>query len=291
MFIRKSYRKSSKEVKWDIVIKPKTNFILVPLRELLHFYELILLFVRRDLVTNYIQTILGPLWLVLQPLGTALVYTVVFSIILRVATDDIPQFLFFMSGSVLWMYFSTCFMNVSRVMIANSHIFQKIYFPRLVIPISIVLSSLIILVINVIIIFGAIWIYSFYGYVIVINWKIIFLPLVILQIILLGLGCGLIVTSLVIKYRDLNHLMNFLIQLWMFATPVFYPISIVPEKIRFVTSINPMTSVIELFRLGLFNKSSITMTEVFLSWGLTLFLLFSGLLLFSRAEQSFVDVA
>ncbi len=293
MLRKKSYRKNSKskEDKWDVVIGPKINFVFVPLKELLRCYELILLFVRRDLVTNYVQTILGPLWLIFQPLGTALVYTVVFSVILRVPTDEIPHFLFFMSGSVLWIYFSTCFMNISRVMIANSHIFQKIYFPRLVIPVSIVISSLVMLLVNIMIIFGAIWIYSLNGYSIVLNWKLILLPLVIAQVILLGLGCGLIVASFIIKYRDLNHLMTFIIQLWMFASPVFYPISIIPEKFRFFFSINPMISIIELFRLGIFNKSSITLLEIFLSWGITLFFLVSGLFLFSRAEHSFVDVA
>ena len=265
MLKKKSYSKSSKsktkEDKWDVVIGPKINFVFVPIKELLRCYELILLFVRRDLVTNYVQTILGPLWLIFQPLGTALVYTVVFSVILRVPTDDIPHFSFY-EWKCLWIYFSTCFMAVSKVMIANSHIFQKIYFPRLVIPVSIVISSLVMLLVNIIIIFGAIWIYSLYGYSIVMNWKLILLPLVILQVILLGLGCGLIVASFIIKYRDLNHLMTFIIQLWMFTTPVFYPMSMVPERFRVFYSMNPMNSIIELFRLGLFNKSSITIPEI-----------------------------
>ena len=239
--------------KWDLVITPKRGWFDIPLRDLWRYRDLIALFVRRDLIANYKQTILGPVWFIVQPLFSAIVYTVIFSKVARIPTDGLPPFLFYMSGSVVWGYFSTCFQSTSNTLTANAGIFGKVYFPRLAIPLSTVISSLGKFILNFTLFMGFVLYFLWMTAVpIQITWYAFFLPLLVSQMALLGLGCGIFISAFASKYRDMNHLMGFGVQLWMYATPVVYPVSQVPEVWRFLYMLNPMASVVETLSSGVF---------------------------------------
>ena len=278
------------EQDWDLVIGPKRGWFDIPLRDLWRYRDLIMLFVRRDFVTNYKQTILGPLWFIIQPLFSATVYTVIFSKVARIPTDGLPPFLFYMGGSVVWGYFAACFQGTSNTLTANAGIFGKVYFPRLAIPLSTVISSLGKFILNFILFMGFLLYFLWMTDAPVrITWYAFFLPLFLLQMALLGLGCGILVSALASKYRDLTHLMGFGVQLWMYATPVVYPISQVPTEWRSLYMLNPMASVVELFRLAFLGQSSLILEEIALSCFATIGILFLGLIIFNRIERTFMD--
>ena len=276
--------------KWDMVIGPKRGWFDIPLRDLWRYRDLISLFVRRDFVANYKQTILGPIWFIIQPLFSAIVYTVIFSKVARIPTDGLPPFLFYMSGSVVWGYFSTCFQSTSNTLADNAGIFGKVYFPRLAIPLSTVISSLGKFILNFTLFMGFVLYFLWMTAApIQITWYAFLLPLLVLQMALLGLGCGVFISALASKYRDVNYLMGFGVQLWMYATPVVYPVSQVPDKWRFFYMLNPMAPVVELFRLAFLGQSSVLLSEIAMSWVVSLVLLFIGLLVFNRVERTFLD--
>ena len=226
---------------WDLIITPRKKWYDLQLRDVWHYRDLIALFVRRDFVSRYKQTILGPLWLIIQPILNSLVFTVIFGNIARLPTDGLPQLLFYMSGTVLWHYFSNCLTGTSQTFISNAHLFGKVYFPRLVTPISIVISNLITLAIQFSL-FMFFWLlYYFNGSQIYLTTWAFALPLLILLMAGLGLGFGIIVSSLTTKYRDLTYLVGFGVSLWMYASPIIYPVSTIPEKWRWVAAINPIT--------------------------------------------------
>jgi len=274
---------------WTIIIRPRSHWFDVSLAELWQYRDLIRLLVRRDFVAQYKQTILGPSWFLIQPLLTTLVFTVVFGRIANIPTDGIPDFLFYLSGTVCWGYFSTSLILNADTFVANAGVFGKVYFPRLVVPLSVVISGLFKFLIQ----FGLFLIFFLYfflkGSSVGLSIWAIALPLLVLQMSLLGVGCGILVSSLTTKYQDLRHLVNFGVQLWMYFTPVVYPLSAVPESMRVVLSLNPMVAVVEGFRLGFVGVSALNGKYVVISWGVTLAILLIGLARFNSVEKTFTD--
>jgi lipopolysaccharide transport system permease protein len=274
---------------WTTVIRPRNPWFHLNLAEIWRYRDLILLFVHRDFVARYKQTILGPLWFFLQPLLTASVLTVVFGRIARIPTDGVPPFLFYFSGTVCWTYFSMVLTETCYSFTGNAAIFGKVYFPRLVIPLSIAISNILKFFIQLIVFLGFLIYYWFQGTPIAPSAWVLALPLLVLEMGLLGVACGIIVSSLTTKYRDLALLVTFGVQLWMFATPVVYPLSQVPLRYRGYFAANPMTPVVESFRAAFLGTKSVPPEYVIMGWLIILGLLFVGLVLFSRAEKSFMD--
>ena len=274
---------------WTKIIRPKRSLLDLRLRELWRARDLIMLFVWRDFVSVYKQTILGPLWYFIQPVLTTIVFTVIFGNIAKLSTDGLPPFLFYMAGNTVWSYFNACIMSTSNTFTANAGIFGKVYFPRLSIPISVVLSNLISFAIRLAM-FLLFWAYFMLsGSGIHPNRWILSLPLLVLIMALLGLGVGIIVSSLTTKYRDLQQLVGFGVQLLMYATPVIYPLSTIQGGWRWVILANPMTPVVEVFRLAFLGVSAIDPLSLLYSAGFAVVVFLSGLLIFNRVESTFVD--
>jgi lipopolysaccharide transport system permease protein len=274
---------------WTNILGPKRKLFDVNLKEIWYYKDLILLLVKRDFVAYYKQTILGPLWFLIQPIFTTIVFTVIFGKIAKIPTDGIPQQLFYMSGIVCWNYFSECLNKTSNTFVSNASIFGKVYFPRLVIPISIVITNLLTFLIQFLLFFSFFLYFYYKGAPISLSYAFLFLPLLVLQIALLGLGMGIIVSSLTTRYRDLSFAVVFGVQLWMYATPVVYPLSVVPEKYKWLFILNPMTTIIESFRYAFLGISSVNSTMIMMSWSITLFILIIGVILFNKVEKSFMD--
>ena len=250
---------------------------------------MIQLFVRRDFVAQYKQTILGPLWFILQPLFTTLVFTIIFGKIAKIPTDGLPQFLFYFAGTICWGYFAECLNQTSQTFLANAGIFGKVYFPRLTVPISKVISYIFKFFIQFAMFLIFLVYYYWQGAPVHPNLGVLALPLIVIQMAFLGIGCGLIVSSLTTKYRDLGLVVSFGVQLWMFATPVVYPLSQIPEKYRIYFALNPMTSVVEGFRAAFLGAGSLSAPYYLLGVLITLAICFVGIVLFNRIEKTFVD--
>ena len=274
---------------WTKTIRPASGWFEFRLTELWAYRDLILLFVRRDFVAIYKQTILGPLWYLIQPILTTIVFTVIFGKVAKIPTDGLPPIMFYLSGVVVWRYFADCLQKTSNTFVGNANIFGKVYFPRLAVPVSIVISNLISLGIQLLLLAGF-WLYFYrQGADFEVQAMVFLLPLLILQMAALGLGCGIIVSSLTTKYRDLTQLVGFGVQLWMYATPVVYPMSIIPAKYQWLMALNPMASVVELFRYACLGVGTISYVQIAMSLVMTALLLLAGILLFSRVEKSFMD--
>ena len=274
---------------WDLVIEPPRGWFALHLRDVWRYRDLTGLFVRRDFVATYKQTILGPLWHILQPLLTTLMFTVVFGRIAGLPTDGVPQFLFYMAGTTVWNYFAKCMSSTSGTFIANAGIFGKVYFPRLVVPLSVVASQLIAFAIQFVFFlffFGWFWAQ---GAPLRPNWTMALLPVLLALMAGLGLGFGIIVSSLTTKYRDLQVLVSFGVQLWMYATPVIYPLSSMSEKYRWLIVANPMSAIVEAFRYGFFGRGVFSWTYLGYSAAFTLGLLLAGMAIFNRVERTFMD--
>lgn len=271
------------------VIKPNTGWFDVNISELWHYRDLIGLFVWRDFVSIYKQTILGPLWFVIQPLLTTVVFTIIFGNIAKLPTDGLPPFLFYLSGVIAWRYFADCLNNTSNTFVSNAHIFGKVYFPRLTVPVSVVISNLISFGIQFLLFLGYFLFYWQSSSVIRPQPVLLLLPVLIIQMAALGLGFGIIVSSMTTRYRDLTHLVGFGVQLWMYATPVVYPASSLPDKWRFLLLLNPMAPVIEGFRYAFLGSGSINIHSWLISLAITTCILFIGVILFSRVEKTFMD--
>jgi len=275
-----------------IIIEPNRSLFRFPWRELLHYRDLLFLLVRRDFIAKYKQTVLGPLWFIIQPLMTTIVFTVVFGKIAQIPTDKLPPLLFYLCGMLPWSYFSKCLNGTAGTFINNAHLFGKVYFPRLVVPLSVVISSLLMFAIQLGT-FLVFWIYFKWftaaGDLITPGWAIIVLPLFLIQSAALGLGVGLWMTALSAKYRDFSYLGDFLTQLWLYATPVVYPLSAVPERWRWVSAINPMSAIVEIFRYAFLGAGTVNGTYIGISAGMTLIMLISGLLIFNKVERTFID--
>jgi lipopolysaccharide transport system permease protein len=274
---------------WTTVIRPWNPWFKLDLLGIWHYRDLIWLFVRRDFVAKYKQTILGPLWFIIQPLTTTLVFTIVFGKIAKIPTEGVPSFLFFLAGNIVWGYFSGCLTDTSTTFTTNAGLFGKVYFPRLTVPTSIVISKIAQFAIQFSV-FIAFYAYFFSaGSAIVPNLWALALPLLLVQMALLGLGTGILISSLTTKYRDLSFAVSFGVQLWMYATPIVYPLSQIPERFHTLFSLNPMTAIVETFRYGFFGKSAITALDMGISWAITLCILMVGVVLFNRVEKIFMD--
>ncbi len=274
---------------WTTVIRPQSGWFDVNFAELWNYRDLIALFVRRDFVATYKQTILGPLWFLIQPLFTTVVFTVVFGNIARIPTDGLPPMLFYMAGTVAWNYFAACLNSTSNTFVANANIFGKVYFPRLTVPVSVVIVNLLTFTIQLSLFLGFFFYFSLRGTHLQPSLWILATPLLVVQMGILGLGMGLIVSSLTTKYRDLSFAVGFGTQLWMYATPIVYPMSQIPERWQWLYALNPMASIVETFRFAFLGAGSVNLQHLAISAGMTLLIFFAGIVLFSRIEKTFMD--
>ena len=275
---------------WDLVISPNSKVFQLNLKEVWKYRDLLMLFVKRDFVAQYKQTILGPLWHFIQPIFTTLVFLLIFGKIANIPTDGISPVLFFMSGITIWNYFSSCLTATSTTFVANAGIFAKVYFPRLVIPLSTVISNMIKFGIQFLLLMVVMGCYAFKGNSYSISTAILLIPLLVLLMALLGLGLGIIISSLTTKYRDFTILIGFAVQLLMYATPVAYPLSFLKDK-SYASWIewNPLSPIVEGFRYALFHSGSFQLHDLFYSTIVIVFLLVLGLLMFSKVERTFMD--
>ena len=274
---------------WDLIITPHKKWYDLQLGDLWRYRDLIALFVRRDFVSRFKQTILGPLWYIIQPLFTSIVFTVIFGQIAKLPTDGLPQILFYMSGTVLWHYFSGCLNGTANTFVSNAGIFGKVYFPRLVTPISLVISNLISFAIQFLFFLGFLVYFVLNGAEVRLTSWALTLPLMVIIMAGLGLGVGIIVSSVTTKYRDLSYLVGFGVSLWMYATPVIYPVSTIPERWRWLADVNPMTPIIETFRAGFLGAGDGSWRGLAYSAGFMLVILFIGIVIFNRVEKTFID--
>lgn len=274
---------------WTIVIKPKSGLLNLNLKDLWKFRDLIKMFIRRDFVTFYKQTILGPLWFVIQPLFTAGMFTFIFGKVANITTDSIPHMLFYMAGVVNWTYFSDCLTKTSDTFIENAGVFGKVYFPRLTVPVSVVFSNMIRYFIQFSIFLIVYFIYMNNGVELNPNWMVLLTPVLLVYLALMSLGFGIWISSLTTKYRDLRFAFPFFVQLWMYASPVVYPLSLIPEQYKIIIALNPIVPVIEIFRMAYFGVGTVNPQLIFMSLGLTAFILVTGIILFNRIEKTFMD--
>lgn len=275
---------------WTLIIRPHQKLWSVDFGEIWRYRDLISLFVKRNILVQYKQTILGPLWYIIQPVLTVIMNMVVFGGIAKMSTDGVPQPLFYMAGNICWFYFSDCLNQTSSTFIANQGIFGKVYFPRLVVPISTVISNLVRFGIQVCL-FVCLYLYFFFaGSDLHPNWHIALIPLFIFMFAGLGLGFGILISSMTTKYRDLTILFTFVVQLWMYGTPIVYPLSMVPEgKLRTLIMINPMTPLIEAFKEATIGQGYFSWLALAYSFVFMCVLLVIGIVVFNRVQRSFMD--
>jgi len=271
-------------------IKANQSWIRIDWLEIWEYRELLWNLVCRDFVTVYKQTILGPVWFIFQPLATTITFTVIFGNLAKMPTDNLPPFLFYMCGTVLWTYFQACMDTVSGSLVTNSGIFGKVYFPRIIPPIAVVINNLARLAINLML-FLAFWFYFifFRQTTIAPNMMMLAFPLMVIQCAGLGLGIGLWLSSLTVKYRDITFILPFFAQLWMYATPVVYPASMIPERFSWWLSLNPMASVIELNRYAFLGQGSLRLEAIAANFVIMLVILFTGIMQYNRVQRTFID--
>ena len=276
----------------EFIIQPTRTWFRIPWREILQYRDLLFLLVRRDFVAKYKQTVLGPAWFVIQPLITSLMFTVIFGMVAKIRTDGLPLLLFYLCGMLAWQYFAQCMQGTSMTFVANAGLFGKVYFPRLVVPLSVIISNLVAFAIQLVT-FLCFWLfYKFFtatGGLFGITPWILALPLLLLQTAAIGLGVGLWMSALTAKYRDFVHISAFLNQLWLYATPVVYPMSEVSEKWRWIFAMNPMSGIVETYRYAFLGAGTVSPMYLGISVVTTVILLVSGLLVFSRTERAFID--
>ena len=275
------------EENWSI--EPQRSLFDLRLGELWKYRDLVMLFVRRDFVSVYKQTILGPLWYLIQPLLTALIFTFIFGNVAKLPTDGLPQFLFYMSGTVIWTYFASCLTKTSETFVNNANLFGKVYFPRLAVPVSILISNLITFTIQFVFFLAFMLFFALNGSALSPNLWILLTPVLILMMAGLGLGFGIIISSLTTKYRDLRFLVTFGVQLLMYATPVIYPVSSIPERFQWIILANPMTSIVEAFRYAFLGAGSVNRMQLLYSFGFMAVIVVIGITIFNRVEQTFMD--
>lgn len=278
-----------KEESWDMIIRPRRRLFDLKLGELWRARQLVVMFTWRDFVSVYKQTILGPLWYLIQPLLTTITFTFLFGNVAKLPTDGLPQFLFYMSGTVIWTYFATCLTKTSTTFVDNAHLFGKVYFSRLAVPISILLSNLITFLIQFALFLLFMGYFAIRGSAIHPNWWIVLTPVLLLLMAGLGLGFGLIISSMTTKYRDLRFLVSFGVTLLMYATPVIYPTSSMSPKLQTIIQLNPMTSIVEAFRYAYLGAGTVDAGKLLYSAGFTLVIVVIGIIIFNRVESTFMD--
>lgn len=271
-------------------ISSKHKFFDLKLKEVWRYRDLIWLFTKRSFVVKYKQTVLGPAWLFINPFITSLIYTFVFGGIAGMSTDDVPQLLFYLAGNAIWVFFSTCLTANATTFTANANVFGKVYFPRLTMPISNVLSAAIQFGIQMILVIGFLIYYVIIGAVSP-NWTAwIFIPVILIHLGIMGMGFGLIISSLTTKYRDLSILVTFGVQLWMYATPVVYPLSQLDDGIlKTILMINPVTAPVEMFRYAVLGQGTIDPLYFAISWIFAIVVLVFGIMIFNKVERTFMD--
>lgn len=278
---------------WDFTIERRSSLFSLKLDELWHYRDLLLMYVKRDFVTYYKQTILGPLWFFIQPAITTIMFMLVFGKIAGISTDGLPQPLFYMAGLLCWNYFADCLNRCSTTFTTNQNVFGKVYFPRLVVPLSIVISNLVKMGVQAFL-FAAIYVYYIcIGYPCAINEYALLLPLLILMLAGLGLGFGLIITSITTKYRDMTYLITFGVQLWMYITPVIYPLSTMQAShpdYMWLLQANPITNIIETFKFAFLGSGVFSPGAFLYSLLFTIVVMLIGVLTFNKVERNFIDV-
>lgn len=277
------------ENEWTTVIESRTKFFQLNIGEVIRYRDLIKMFVKRAFTLSYKQTILGPVWLLIKPVFAALMYTLVFSNIAHISTDGAPAMLFYMMGNAMWTYFASCLGSNAGTFTENAGIFGKVYFPRLVTPISNVFVNLLNFGISmtITIIIGAVYMYR--GENVNPNLALFLVPLLVEELGMLGMGCGIIVSSMTTKYRDLSVLVGFGMQLWMYATPVVYPVSQIPEKYQSFMMINPVAPIMETFRYAFLGTGHIPILWLCISIAVTGVIFLFGILIFNQVERTFMD--
>jgi lipopolysaccharide transport system permease protein len=276
---------------WSLIIKPKTSWFDFHLQDLWRYRDLLFMFVKRDFVSMYKQTILGPIWFLIQPLLTTIMFIVVFDRVAKIPTDGAPPALFYLSGLVIWNYFAACLNKTATTFTDNAGIFGKVYFPRLIVPLSNVISALISFGIQMalfLVLLG--YFYLILEYPIEFNSYILLLPILLLLVAALGLGMGIIISSVTTKYRDLVFLVSFGVQLLMYATPVIYPLSFFSGKYKLFLLLNPITPIMEMFRYSVLGVGEYNLWHLGYSLIFTVVILLTGVVLFNRVEKSFMDV-
>ncbi|MCQ9204968.1 MAG: ABC transporter permease [Omnitrophica bacterium] len=285
---------SSNQSPYEIVIEPNRKWFYIDWRGILQYRDLLFLLVRRDFIAKYKQTILGPTWFILQPLLTTIVFTIFFHRVAKVSTDGLPPHLFYLCSLMVWNYFANCLKSTANSLVANTNIFSKVYFPRLIVPLSSVISNLFTFGIQL----GTFLVFYLYFKFFLQGSEniqpnllmiIVVLPLLLVQAAAFSLGVGLWISALTTKYRDLVFLMGFLTQLWLYATPVIYPVSAIPAHWRFIMAINPMAAIVDFYRYAFFGTLALSSKYLFLSVVTTMVVLVSGLLAFNKVERTFVD--
>jgi len=280
---------SAEAEEWDLIIRPKRHLLDVNLKEIWDYRDLLYMFVKRDIVTVYQQTILGPIWFFVQPIATMLTYVIVFGRIANISTDGIPAPLFYLSGVIIWNYFQDCLAKTSSTFASNAGIFGKVYFPRLIVPMSQVVSGIIKFGIQMALFLAVFAWYLFTTDAVQPNLWMLASGYCVLLMAGMGLGLGILLSSLTTKYRDLNFLLGFGVQLLMYATPIIYPMSVLSDKLRLWLWWNPISHVIECFKYGFLGSGSASVTGLAYTTAFTLVTLIFGVIIFNRTEQTFMD--
>lgn len=271
------------------VVSAKRGLFNLNLKALWKYRDLVFLFVKRDLKNVYKQTVLGPLWIIINPFLSTFVFTVIFGIIANISTDGIPQFLFYMSGNILWSFFSSCFNRASSTFLSNARIFGKVYFPRLVMPLSGIIYNSITFIVQFVMFVILVAVYAFNGANVHPNILVLVLPVLIIHTALLGTGTGLIISSLTTKYRDLNVLVSFGLTLWMYITPIVYPVSQISDNFRWIMLLNPVAPIVETFRFAFLGSGSFEWFFLLISAVVTAVILIVGMIVFNQVEKNFID--
>ena len=274
---------------WSIIIKPKAGLFDINLKELISYKDLIQMFIRRNIVTQYKQTILGPLWFFVNPILTTVMYMIVFGRIAGIPTDGLPQPLFYLAGICLWNYFATCLWRTSNTFVENEYIFGKVYFPRLVMPFSAVISCLITLGIQLSLFLIIYAYYVIQGFPVAFNIYILLTPVLIIILAGLSVGIGIITSSMTTKYRDLSILFSFIVQLWMYATPIIYPLSMMSPQKQWIAALNPVTSIIETFKYATLGQGTFSWMYLSYSFGFMCVVLTVGIIVFNKVQRNFMD--
>lgn len=274
---------------WTLILRPRTGWLDLQLTDLWRYRDLVMMFVRRDFIAQFKQTLLGPLWFVLQPLLTTLTFTIIFGHVAQFDTDGLPKVLFYLSGVTAWNYFADCLVKTSETFNVNAAIFGKVYFPRLAVPLAIVISNLARLGIQLVLLLGFYLYFLARGAAIQPSMALWLLPVLIGLMAALGLGAGILVSALTTRYRDLRYLVQFGVQLLMYSTPIILPLSQLPKQYRWAMLANPMTPLIETFRYALMGAGAFSWSQLGAAAAVAALVLLAGILLFNRVEQTFMD--
>ena len=277
------------DVRWTRVIRPHRGLFSVPLAEIWAYRDLLMLLVRRDFVALYKQTVLGPIWFIIQPVLMTIVFTIVFGNIANIPTDGVPHTVFYLAGITMWTFFADAFTKTSETFIINANIFGKVYFPRVIVPLSVVLSGLLKFAVQFAILIAFVVYFTMTTEIVQPNWAVLLLPVLLLMMGTLGLSLGMIISALTTKYRDLRFLMQFGVQLLMYATPVIYPVSTLPETYRVYILANPITPIIETFRYAFVGRGDFDPMHLAYSGGVILVLLMLAAVIFNQVEKNFMD--